>query len=47
MSLVNTGRQVAILFALIPVIMAVVAVIIYHQEQLVSFIDVTSDRQLD
>ena len=47
MSLVNTGRQVAILFALISVIMAVIAVIIYHQEQLVSFIDVTSDRQLD
>ena len=47
MSLVNTGRQVAILFALISVIMAVIAVIIYQQERLVSFIDVTSDSQLD
>ena len=47
MILVNTGRQVAILFALISVIMAVIAVIIYQQERLVSFIDVTSDSQLD
>ena len=47
MSVVNIGRQVATLFALIFVIIAVIAVIIYHQEQLVSFIDVTSDRQLD
>ncbi len=47
MSVVNIGRQVAILFALIFVIIAVIAVIIYHQEQLTLFIDTASDRQLD
>ena len=47
MSVVNIGRQVAILFALIFVIIAVIAVIIYHQEQLILFIDTASDRQLD
>ena len=47
MSVVNTGRQVAILFALISVIIAIIAVIIYHEEQLISFIGSASDRQLD
>tara|TARA_B100000674_G_C37567531_1_gene790242 strand:+ start:253 stop:429 length:177 start_codon:yes stop_codon:yes gene_type:complete len=47
MSVVNIGRQVATLFALIFVIIAVIAVIIYHQEQLTLFIDTASDRQLD
>ncbi len=44
MSLVNADRQVAILFTLISVITAVIAVIIYHQQQLVSFIDFAFDR---
>ena len=47
MSVVNTGQQVAILFALISVIIAVIAVIIYHENQLVSFVDSASDRQID
>jgi len=47
MSVVNTGQQVAILFALISVIIAVIAVIIYHEKQLVSFVDSASDRQID
>ena len=47
MSVVNTGQQVAILFALISVIIAVIAVVIYHEDQLVSFVDSASDRQID
>tara|TARA_Y100001970_G_C13715766_1_gene594171 strand:- start:223 stop:399 length:177 start_codon:yes stop_codon:yes gene_type:complete len=47
MIVMNVSQQVVILFAIIFVIIAVIAVTVYHQNQLNSFFDSSSNRQLE
>ena len=43
--MINVGQQFVILFALILVIIALIAVIIYHQEAMTSLVDSSSYKQ--